>query len=321
MTRPGQARRPGWRKFKERNAPPKGEGQNWAWFTREMLESLSWRALNLASRRVVERVIIEHLKHGGTQNGDLPVTFADFQESGVPRCLIKASIELAVALGWIDVVERGVRGYGPARRPTRYGLTWLPRADWTAASNRWRLQTWESIEKALVAFETARRRANGKRNFPRLPRPNRKAEFRLPRPNRKIQNTGEALPPPSELLSRVRPSRPSFSSAEQGASGRTPQAGESSARASTVASSSLSSTLKSSRAAKLRASSRTKKSAAAKLPWSAPTVVEVFPGPDMSAHLKALYKHQAESNGAPDDDWTPPPGPLLRIGRTAPMRR
>jgi hypothetical protein len=41
--------------------------------------------------------------------------------------------------------------------------------------------------------------------------------------------------------------------------------------------------------------------------------MEVYPGPTTIAHLKELYRHQAELDGDPTDVWTPPPGPLLRI--------
>src|SRR5262245_28284825 len=109
MTRAGHQ---GSHKFRKKNQPP--TDSNWIWLTREMLESPAWRASPVPARLVVERVICEHLGHGGRENGDLPITFDDFEEFGIRRPIVKASIQLAVSLGWIDIVEMGVKARGPA---------------------------------------------------------------------------------------------------------------------------------------------------------------------------------------------------------------
>jgi hypothetical protein len=124
----------GHRRFQSMNRPP---GQ-FVWFTREMLESPAWNVMPSAARRVLDRVMIEHGKHGGTRNGALIVTYDDFQRFGIRRKSIAPAIETAVALGFLDVTWRGARGYGCARQASEYGLTWLPRCDGTHASNRWR---------------------------------------------------------------------------------------------------------------------------------------------------------------------------------------
>jgi hypothetical protein len=111
------------------------------WFTREMLESAAWRAMPLAARRIVERVMIEHMMQGGTRNGQLVVTYDDFAQYGVRRKSISRAIQCAVMLGFLDVTVRGGRSYGIARLPSAYGLTWLPRCDWTPPSNRWKCIT------------------------------------------------------------------------------------------------------------------------------------------------------------------------------------
>ena len=53
--------------------------------TIEMLESPSYRVLSLSARRVLDRLEIELGHHGGTGNGDLPVTYDQFQEFGLGR--------------------------------------------------------------------------------------------------------------------------------------------------------------------------------------------------------------------------------------------
>src|SRR5688572_3082954 len=107
------------------NQPP--EGEPWVWLTREMLESQAWRSLTAGGHRVIERLMIEHMNHGGTRNGDLVSTYVQFQSHGISRKAVSAAIGNAQRAGFIDIVERGQRGYGIARRPSRYALTWLPR--------------------------------------------------------------------------------------------------------------------------------------------------------------------------------------------------
>jgi hypothetical protein len=46
---------------------------------RQMIESPAWRALSLAARKALDRIEIEHLDHGGAENGKLPVTYRNFE--------------------------------------------------------------------------------------------------------------------------------------------------------------------------------------------------------------------------------------------------
>jgi hypothetical protein len=124
----------GHRRWRAMNRP-KGA---FVWFTREHLASQAWREMPLAARRVVERVLIEHMSHAGTLNGSLVVTYDDFEKFGVRRKSIGSAIKKAVALGFLDVTGKGHRSYGIGRRPSTYGITWLPRCDGTPPSNRWR---------------------------------------------------------------------------------------------------------------------------------------------------------------------------------------
>jgi hypothetical protein len=124
-----------------------------------MLESEPWRALTLSGRLVLDRLMIEHMAHAGTQNGELIVTYDQFLAFGISsRRAVAQGIEIAVALGFLDITARGYRAFGSARRPARYGLTWLPRCDGTLASNRWkRFSSSEEAEAAVKAIISARR--------------------------------------------------------------------------------------------------------------------------------------------------------------------
>jgi hypothetical protein len=96
--------------------------------------------------------MIEHMSHAGTDNGRLPVTYDDFEAYGIRRSSIGQAITIAIKLGWIDLVVPGVRGSGIARRPHQFGLTWLPRADFTSATNRWKGVTQEMADAVLADF-------------------------------------------------------------------------------------------------------------------------------------------------------------------------
>jgi len=147
-------------RWKKMNAPP--EGEPFIWFTREMLESPAWRVLSKPAQGVVLRIAIEHMSHAGTQNGDLPVTYTDFESYGVRRKSIPDAIAEAEALGWIDIVERGRRGYADIRRPSKYGLTWLPRAaGGMPPSNRWKRQ--RTMPEARAVLKEAKRRRQKER--------------------------------------------------------------------------------------------------------------------------------------------------------------
>ena len=112
------------RRSEKLNRPPKDEP--WVWMTHDMLMSDAWAALTLPARRVVERIVIEHMNHGGRCNGDLAVTYDDFQAFGVRRNSIRGAIKLSERMGWIMVTQKGGRSSGRLRWPSRYGLTWLP---------------------------------------------------------------------------------------------------------------------------------------------------------------------------------------------------
>src|SRR3954449_7071142 len=76
----------------------------------EMLESPAYRALSLSAHRVLSRIEVELGHHGGTDNGKLPVTYADFQRYGIDRDAIAPAIREAAALGFIEITQAGRAG-------------------------------------------------------------------------------------------------------------------------------------------------------------------------------------------------------------------
>ncbi|MBR1212057.1 hypothetical protein [Bradyrhizobium sp. JYMT SZCCT0180] len=72
---------------------------------------------------MIDRIAIELCRHGGTMNGRLPVTYDDFERYGIHRHAIGPAVREAVALGFIEVTERGRAGNAEWRKPSLYRLT------------------------------------------------------------------------------------------------------------------------------------------------------------------------------------------------------
>lgn len=129
--------------------------------TIEMIRSPAMRVLSLSARRVLERLEVEMADHGGTENGRLPVTYADLVEWGIDRHAIAPAIRELVALGFIEVTERGRAGNAEYRTPSLYRLTFR-HTKYAGPTDDWRQI--ETIEGAQ-ALAIAARRASNKRAF------------------------------------------------------------------------------------------------------------------------------------------------------------
>jgi len=103
-----------------------------------MLESPAYRALSLAAHRVISRIEIELGRHGGNDNGRLPVTKQDFVEYGIHKDGIAAAIREAEALGFIRVTERGRGGNAEYRQPNLFFLTFANSKSSKAPTHDWR---------------------------------------------------------------------------------------------------------------------------------------------------------------------------------------
>jgi hypothetical protein len=97
---------------------------------RVMLLSPAWRTLSLSARRVLDRIELELMAHGGNhENGRLPVTYDNFIEYGVRRNGVASAQREAVALGFIVITEQGRAGSATNRKPTQFRLTYLHSKD------------------------------------------------------------------------------------------------------------------------------------------------------------------------------------------------
>lgn len=160
------------RKHKEKlNWPPAGEP--FAWLTQELMHSGALRALSINGRRVLDRVMIEHMAHGGQENGRLKITWNDFVKFGISRRLISRSINEVVATGLVAIEVRGKHFQSCNQQtgePTQYRLTWLPVAEpnnFRPATNEWK-RFGESVRAAKAAMQKIVANGTHKRDKPMI---------------------------------------------------------------------------------------------------------------------------------------------------------
>ena len=137
----------------KRLGPPKDEP--WVWLPRELLTSPSWQSQSINCRRLIDALLIDHMNHAGTENGNLVATYDQLMVSGASRRFIRAAIDEAEYLGLIRS-ERGGRWAG-SNQPSRYRLTFLPDRDNSPETNDWKRRTTSQISDWKA--ERAKRRA------------------------------------------------------------------------------------------------------------------------------------------------------------------
>jgi DNA-binding PadR family transcriptional regulator len=137
-------------------------GGQFSWRLIEMMESPAYQALSLSAHRVLDRLEIELAHHGGTDNGRLAVTYADFRKYGIDHQAIAPAIRELVALGFVEVTERGRAGNAEYRTPNRYRLTCRD-AGRVQPTNDWRkIKTNEDAQvTARAARKTSEKQMSG----------------------------------------------------------------------------------------------------------------------------------------------------------------
>ena len=91
----------------------------------ELFSSPAWRALSINGRRLVDFLLIRHMQHGGSENGNLVATYDELEEFGIARRLLHKTIQDVERLGLI-IVERGGRKGFTQTHFSRFRLTFLP---------------------------------------------------------------------------------------------------------------------------------------------------------------------------------------------------
>jgi hypothetical protein len=120
------------------------KGEAFVKLYRDLLESDAWRSLSINARRLLDFLMIEHMRHGGKRNGFLLAPREQLEKCGIGARHISPAIEEAERVGLVDC-KRGV-----GQRPSMYTLTWLQLSDGSDPSNRWRFYLATSEGKPLL---------------------------------------------------------------------------------------------------------------------------------------------------------------------------
>jgi hypothetical protein len=102
------------------------------WMSRELLQSDAWRSQNIHVRRLIDFLLLEHLRHGGKKNGLLKAPQRQLYAFGIWQHDAAPAIVRAEESGLIACIRGGMR------IATTYRLTWLPGHNDSAPTNEWR---------------------------------------------------------------------------------------------------------------------------------------------------------------------------------------
>jgi hypothetical protein len=116
-----------------------------------MLASPAYRALSLTGHRILARIELELCRHAGKDNGTLIVTYKDFQSYGIHHHAIGPGLRELEALGFIEIVQRGLAGNADHRRPHTFRLTYQPTDDGEPATDEWQhIKTVKDAEEIAI---------------------------------------------------------------------------------------------------------------------------------------------------------------------------
>jgi hypothetical protein len=113
----------------------------------------AWRSLSINARRLLDFLMIEHMRHGGKANGQLAAPRRQLEIFGVGARYVSKAIEECEYVGLV-FCRRGV-----GRAPSRYTLARLPLADGTAPPDgNWRGFSLKTLPNNPLAVPRARTR-------------------------------------------------------------------------------------------------------------------------------------------------------------------
>jgi len=125
--------------------PP--EGIPWTWQTNVMLGSITFRALGIHARRILDFLLYEHASHAGRQNGNLGATYKQLGTWGVTAADVRKGLAELYVTGFVRLTHQGVRQAGGGDQ-SRYALTWLPTLAGSAGAQQ-PTHDWVDVLKSL----------------------------------------------------------------------------------------------------------------------------------------------------------------------------
>ncbi|GGC70783.1 hypothetical protein [Chelatococcus reniformis] len=121
--------------------------------------SPAWRHLPDDARRVLDQLEVEHMEHGGTENGRLIRTYSDFERGGIRRASVALAIRQASALGFLEITASGQRSAAQFRQANFYRLTYvIGRAPSPPPTNDWRRIASDTAAAAALSQAAGKRR-------------------------------------------------------------------------------------------------------------------------------------------------------------------
>lgn len=145
--------------IKKHTKPPTDQG-GWMAISRELLECPAYRSLSVNARKALDRLIIEHIAHGRTENGKLIVTHDQLYDYGVTFGSIADALEELAYKKLVKMVK-GRAGNGTAH-PSVFTLTFDGTGDGAPATNEWKRFTmpearlWSEVVKKQRAEARAK---------------------------------------------------------------------------------------------------------------------------------------------------------------------
>src|SRR3954470_9417010 len=130
----------------------KAKGEAFAKLPLTLLESTAWRSLSIHSRRFLDFLLLEHMRHGGKENGRLLAPRRQLIAFGVHPAFISGAIQEAERVGLVDCK------HGIGRAPSLYSITWLSRGPGEPPTDRWK-----HCDAAAAELLAARKQAKTRR--------------------------------------------------------------------------------------------------------------------------------------------------------------
>jgi hypothetical protein len=126
-------------------------GDNFITYKRSMMESPAFRVLGYSELRAMQRIEIEHMSHGGAENGRLQVTFDQFVEWGIDRKAIAPALRILSLLGFLEITTPGHAGAAGEGKANRFRLTYVNCKTREQPTDEWRRVDTIDIAKAIVS--------------------------------------------------------------------------------------------------------------------------------------------------------------------------
>ena len=128
-----------------------------------LLQSPAFRGLSIPARGCLDFLCIEHLTHGGAENGNLMAPYRQLEASGVRKDSIREGLHMLESFGLIERTQYGGRQGGKANA-SRYGLGWLPFRGEPEPRDRFRKITAEQVSGYLGELKVMRAEVRFKRS-------------------------------------------------------------------------------------------------------------------------------------------------------------